>query len=167
MPEPGSIIVAPATSSEDLAAIKHLFSSYVASLPIDIAYQNFTHELATLPGKYSPPSRGALFIARSTTSGDALGCVALRSIDPPGCCEMKRLFVTSEGRGLGLGRILLKKAIEAAEDLGFEEIRLDTLPTMGPARALYKEFGFQEIAAYYPTPIQGTIFLGLTLRNAT
>lgn len=158
-----SITIDPVSSAKDIATIKTLFLAYVSGLPIDVSYQNFTHELSTLPGKYSPSSGGALLLARSSISGEALGCVALRSLKSSVSCEMKRLYVIAEGRGFGIGKMLLKRALECAREMGYREVCLDTLSSMNAARAVYKEFDFREIEAYYETPIEGTIFLGLTL----
>lgn len=145
----------------DLPAITSLFRAYAASLPIDLGYQGFDGELASLPGKYAPP-KGALLIARDA-NGDALGCVGMRPLDEPGICEMKRLYVASAGRGQGLGKHLALAIIEAARAAGHREMRLDTLATMHEAQKLYRALGFTEIAAYYDTPIESTVFMSLKL----
>jgi ribosomal protein S18 acetylase RimI-like enzyme len=130
-------------------------------VPIDLGYQGFGGELASLPGKYAPPA-GALLIARDA-SGAALGCVAMRPPDDEGVCEMKRLYVAPEGRGLGLGNALARAIIEAARAAGYREMRLDALASMHAAQALYRALGFSEIAPYYDTPIAGTVFMALKL----
>ena len=145
----------------DLSDAAGLFRAYADSLPIDLGYQGFESELAALPGKYAPPA-GALLIAR-TPIGEAVGCVALRPIDGDGICEMKRLYVRPEARGLGLGGALIAAILHAAREAGYKEMRLDTLPTMRAALAMYRQAGFREISAYYPTPVDGTIFLSLKL----
>ncbi len=145
----------------DLSVIVQLFRSYAAALPVDLGYQGFDEELASLPGKYAPPA-GALLIARDA-DGEALGCVAMRPLDEPGVCEMKRLYVAPAGRGQGLGRQLALAIIEAARVAGYREMRLDTLATMQEARALYRSLGFVEIGAYYETPIENTVFMRLAL----
>ena len=134
--------------------------AYAASLGIDLGFQGFEDELASLPGKYAPPT-GALLLARS--AGKALGCVALRQLDADGRCEMKRLYVTPGGRGLGLGRRLAEAVIAEAQHLGYREMCLDTLRSMQRAIALYRSLGFVETGAYYATPIAGTAFLRLDL----
>ena len=156
-------IIATARSADDLAAIAALFRAYAASLPVDLGYQDFTGELAALPGKYAPPD-GALLLAR-TADGTPLGCVALRPIGAAGECEMKRLFVASAGRGLGLGRRLMDALIAAARRIGYDEMLLDTLPGMTAAQGLYRAAGFIEVAPYYATPVAGTVFLRLVLRG--
>ena len=145
----------------DLPALTQLFRAYASALPIDLGYQGFDDELASLPGKYAPPDR-ALLIARDA-SGAPLGCVAMRPLEP-GVCEMKRLYVAPEGRGQGLGKQLALAIIEAARARGYAEMRLDTLASMGEAQALYRTLGFTKIRAYYKTPIAGTVFMRLKLR---
>ncbi len=156
-----AIRIIPAQTAADLAAAASLFRAYAASLPISLDYQDFEAELAELPGKYAPP-RGALFLARNS-AGAALGCVALRPFDGSEVCEMKRLYVAPGGRGLGLGRALAEVIIAEAARLGYREMRLDTLPSMTAAVSLYGSVGFQPIAAYYDTPIAGTLFFSKKL----
>lgn len=153
--------IAPARSAADVGVAATLFEAYAASIGIDLSYQDFAGELAGLPGKYAPPV-GELLLARGP-GGAALGCVALRPLGADGCCEMKRLYVVPAGRGLGLGRALAQAIVGEARRIGYGQMRLDTLPTMGPAIALYRELGFVPVPAYYETPVAGTLFLGLTL----
>jgi len=153
--------ILPARGGADLKDIAGLFRAYAAALPVDLGYQGFEAELAGLPGKYASPA-GALLIARAP-SGDAIGCVAMRPIEGNRICEMKRLYVTPAARGLGLGAELIGAIVAQSRAAGYKEMRLDTLPTMRTAIAMYARTGFTKIAAYYPTPVEGTIFLGLPL----
>lgn len=153
--------IQPVTSKADLDATAALFSAYAFSLGIDLAFQGFEAEVADLPGGYAPPW-GCLFLARDSF-GRAVGCVGVRPIMPDGCCEMKRLYVAPEGRGFGLGRRLVEAVIAEAVRIGYREMRLDTLPTMSGAIALYERTGSRPIAPYYETPLAGTIFLGRSL----
>ena len=158
---PMNFTIRPARSVEDMRAAAELMAAYAASLPVDLAYQDFNSELESLPGKYAPP-KGELFMAWDKT-GVPLACVALRPLSSRCCCEMKRLFILPNARGLGLGEALTERVIEAARAMGYQELRLDTLPTMEAAIHLYKAAGFRRIEAYYePTP-PGTIFMGLAL----
>jgi len=157
----GEFTIVPARTGEDLRAVAALFADYAAALPVDLAYQDFAAELAGLPGKYAAP-RGALLLARGR-DGAVLGCVGLRPIDLPECCEMKRLYLLPAARGMGLGRVLTEAVITEAKRLGYRELRLDTLASMRAAQALYARLGFVRIEPYYqPTP-PGTVFMALAL----
>lgn len=143
-------------TEEDLAHVRRLFRAYVDWLGIDLSYQGFEEELAGLPGKYAPP-RGALFLAKDG-EGIVLGCVGLRAFGEDGACEMKRLYVLPEGRGQGVGGALVEAIVKAAEAAGYREMLLDTLPSMTGAIKLYKAAGFEDVDAYYDTPITETVF---------
>jgi len=161
--------------------VASLFRTYADGLGIDLSFQSFTEELDGLPGQYTPPT-GEILVAYSTNGGFALGCVALRPFRGSGAgpraadatdegrpiprlsrCEMKRLYVSTEARGLGLGESLAKDILGKAAELGYSEVLLDTLPTMTSAIRLYEKLGFVEIPAYYTSPIEGTKFYCLSL----
>ncbi|MFO1068184.1 MAG: GNAT family N-acetyltransferase [Geminicoccaceae bacterium] len=134
--------------------------AYAAALSVDLAYQDFAAELDALPGRYVPPA-GALLLARGS-DGQPAGCVALRPLGR-GIAEMKRLYVVPAARGSGLGRALALAVLERARAAGHREVRLDTLPEMAGAQALYASLGFVAIPAYYATPVAGTRFMALRL----
>jgi ribosomal protein S18 acetylase RimI-like enzyme len=147
--------IAAAGSDEDVIAVAALFRAYAASLGVDLSYQGFDEELATLPGHYAAPD-GVLLLARGANR-EPLGCVGLRRLQDD-VAEMKRLYVSPAARGLGLGRTLLDAVLAAAADLRYTEVRLDTLPTMHAAIAMYRSAGFRSIAPYYATAPAGTLF---------
>jgi ribosomal protein S18 acetylase RimI-like enzyme len=139
----------------DLPVVRELFEEYGRSLGIDLSFQGFDEELATLPGKYEPP-QGTMIVARS--EGVPCGCVALRRIDER-TCEMKRLYVRPGCRGSRIGAELVTRIIEAAQAKGYRAMRLDTLPSMKSAVSLYRSFGFQEIEPYIYNPLPGALFM--------
>lgn len=153
--------IVPVRSEEDIEATKALFYEYTAWLNIDLNYQSFGAEMATFPGKYAPPT-GELFLAR-TGQGDPIGCAALRPLDKS-VCEMKRLFVKDSAKGLGVGKALVLALIDAAKKLGYDYMRLDSLPKMTAALGMYRSLGFANIQPYYETPMPETIFLELDMR---
>ena len=158
-----SFSISKVTSPEDLADCIKLFEAYTKSLGIDLTFQDFATELASMPGDYAPPT-GSLLLARGW-DGIAIGCVGLRPLGSDGICEMKRLYVEPTARGLGVGKVMAEAVIDAATRLGYKHVRLDTLPNMTSAVALYKALGFEKITPYYNTPIEGTIFLELNLQK--
>jgi GNAT superfamily N-acetyltransferase len=153
--------LAPARSSADLDAIRALFRAYAASLPVDLGYQGFEDELAGLPGVYTPPG-GLLLLARGP-DGTPLGCGAFRAMKAGKGCEMKRVYIATSARGLGLGIAMVEALMAQARRAGYRTIALDTLPSMIEAHRLYAKLGFAPIAPYYNTPVDGTVFLGRAL----
>jgi ribosomal protein S18 acetylase RimI-like enzyme len=148
------------TGQDMIEEVKQLFLEYAKSLKIDLAFQGFETEFKTLPGKYGPPD-GVLILA--LIDDKAAGCIALRKISED-ICEMKRLYVRDDYRGLGIGRKLITMIIEEASTLNYHYIRLDTLPTMKRAQDLYISLGFYDIEPYVYNPIKGTRFMELKLK---
>jgi ribosomal protein S18 acetylase RimI-like enzyme len=154
-----SIDVVEATSPALVDEARRLFERYAESLGFDLAFQNFAAELDGLPGAYAPPA-GCVLLA--TVDGPPGGCVALRDLGG-GICEMKRLYVLPEFRGFGLGRLLATRVGDDARRMGYERMRLDSVPAMREAQALYERLGFRDIAPYRENPIPGTRFMELAL----
>jgi putative acetyltransferase len=148
-----------AETATDIAQARELFLEYQSSLGVDLCFQGFAEELASLPGNYAPPA-GRLLLA--SNGGSVLGVVALRPILSTDC-EMKRLYVRSAGRGAGLGRLLTQALIKEARLAGYSRVLLDTLPSMADAQTLYRSMGFVEIAAYCHNPVAGTRYMALNL----
>lgn len=152
--------ITPVSTPEDLALTRELFLEYAKSLDMHLCFQGFDMELAGLPGSYAPPS-GRLLICR--LDEEVAGCVALRGLAPE-VCEMKRLYVRPGFQGHGLGRSLAQAVIGEARAIGYQTMRLDTLPSMKAAIALYQLLGFRPIVPYTANPVQGALFLELDLQ---
>ena len=165
MVEQESVKVVPARSAQDLECTAQLFAAYAESLGLDLSFQDFDAELKSLPGKYAPPT-GEVLLARDST-GTAVGCVAVRPLSPPDCCEMKRLYILPTRRGLGVGKKLLHEILDIAASLEYSEIKLDTLPSMSQAISLYESVGFAPTTPYYKTPLTGTVFLARRLERSS
>jgi len=157
--KPPPITLFTPASAAELEATRAIFQEYADSLNVDLAFQDFSRELAHLPGDYAPPW-GKIVLARVESS--IAGCCALRpldNVDYPNACEMKRLFVRRAFRGFGLGRQLAEAIMDAARQAGYSCILLDTLDSMEAARAMYAELGFVEIEPYYYNPNAGAHYL--------
>lgn len=165
----GTLPIGTATTPADVAQVRRLFEAYQRELDVDLCFQGFDRELASLPGEYSPP-RGRLLLAGPLDA--PVGCAALRPLSvsdrPDGSVgEVKRLYLAPEARGSGLGRALVERTITEACAIGYRELRLDTLAQMEVARALYQSLGFREIAPYYWNPLPGVCYMALPLRPAS
>ena len=151
--------IVEAKSDGELDTVKKLFAEYARSLEFDLCFQDFEHELDSLPGEYSPPS-GTLLLA--VGRGGAYGCVALRRIDES-TCEMKRLYVRPDFRHRGIGRSLAERVISIAREMGYRSMKLDTVSAMVEANKLYRELGFVATKPYRFNPLDSCLFLELRL----
>jgi ribosomal protein S18 acetylase RimI-like enzyme len=148
-----------AESDENLEQIRTLFGEYAGTLDFGLDFQNFDKELANLPDDYTRPA-GCLLLAFH--KGQLAGCVGLRKLSD-GICEMKRLYVKEQFRGLGIGRALTEAVVKEAQKIGYNYMRLDTVPSMEVARALYSSLGFKQTTPYRYNPIEGAVFMELRL----
>lgn len=148
-----------AHTAQWLPEVSRIFVEYADWLGFDLCFQNFDEELAGLPGDYAPPA-GRLLLA--VEAGKTAGCVALRALEP-GVCEMKRLYLRPAFRGRGVGRSLAERVIEEARAIGYERMRLDTVPAMTTAIRMYESLGFRNTEAYRHNPLEGARFMELVL----
>lgn len=155
-----ALTIRPARTEADLNAARRLFTAYAESLDFDLCFQDFEAELDGLPGDYAPPD-GALLLAEA--DGEPVGCVALRPMNAPSVCEMKRLYVQPAFRHEGLGRALARAIVEKAQALGYDCMRLDTVRSMIAARHLYASLGFEETEPYYHNPLPDVVYMERSL----
>lgn len=144
----------------DLELVRTLFREYAGTLGFALDFQGFEEELAALPGDYAEPA-GTIVLAR--VGAAVAGCVALRPLDEPGACEMKRMYVRPAFQGRGLGRRLGERILADARSRGYRVMRLDTIDTMRPAIALYRDLGFRTIPPYRYNPIPGALYFEAAL----
>jgi putative acetyltransferase len=159
------IRIADAEGDDGLAHARRLLRSYAeeyaGSIAETLCFQGFEAEVAGLLGRYAPPS-GCLLLAMR--GDDAAGCVAMRDLGG-GTCEMKRLYVTPESRGRGVGRLLVAEVLRRAERAGYRKMVLDTVPEMVEAIGLYRSFGFVDTAPYWQCPVEKTVYLEKALSS--
>ncbi len=162
--------IVSADSRETVQKAAVLFREYASNLTVDLSFQEFEAELAELPGDYAPP-QGCLLLAFIESSAEGqlgsevpglAGCVALRQFEST-TCEMKRLYIRPQFRGRGVGRGLARAVMDAARRIGYRSVRLDTLPEMAKAQALYRSLGFREILPYRFNPVPGARFFEMGL----
>ena len=149
-----------ARTPEQIEQVRCLFREYAETTGACECFDGLAREIAGLPGQYAPPT-GRLLMAEA--EGRPAGCVALRRLED-GLCEMKRLYARPEFRGRKLGRQLAEAILAEARGIGYRAMRLDTLPSMVAARALYQSLGFRPIPRYNDTPGEGVIHLEIGLR---
>ncbi len=150
----------PAETEADLDAARRLFRAYAESLDFELDFQDFEREMQALPGPYAPPE-GTILLAE--VDDEPVGVVALQPLDEDKACEMKRLHVIPGYRREGIGRALTVAIIEAAQERGYEVMRLDTVASMTSARRLYRSFGFEERSAYYHNPLDDAVYMERSL----
>ncbi len=160
---PPEIALLRVDADQGIASAREILGEYARSLSVDLCFQNFDTELATLPGDYAAPS-GQLLLAY--VDGALAGCGGLRPLanaDYANACEMKRLYVRPAFRRFGLGRVLAEALLDEARRAGYSVMLLDTLDEMGSARALYASLGFEEVGPYCFNPIPGAHYLRAAL----
>ena len=174
-PSPYAPAIRHAFTQNDIELARTLFLEYAHWLKVDLCFQGFDEELATLPGAYAHP-RGRLLLAGNPN--EAFACIALRPLDSDATGshveafaepadalvgEVKRLYVQPTHRGEGWGKRLAHQLLEEARTIGYRELKLDTLSWMTAARALYAELGFRECAPYYRNPLRDVVYMALSL----
>lgn len=155
------IKIVEANTKEYIENAKELIWEYAQSLEFDLGFQDFDKEMENFPGQYAFPL-GCLYVALD--ENQPIGCVALRDLGQ-GNCEMKRLYVKPNFRGLKAGKLLAEVVIKAARDMGYDFMRLDTIPSMKQANMLYNALGFKQIAPYRFNPIEGATFFEMNLKG--
>jgi len=144
---------------QDIEQTKSIIEAYVKCIGIDLYFQNIDDELERFPEKYKEPD-GAFFVAKDKDK--VVGCIGMKSLGD-GVCEMKRLYVSDEYKGFGIGKHLIEIILREANEKGYERMRLDTLRRLGKALGMYRAFGFKEIEQYVENPFEDAVFMEKTL----
>jgi putative acetyltransferase len=93
------------------------------------------------------PARHAFFVVER--EGRVLGGAGIAPLEggDPETCELRKMYVLPEGRGLGVGQMLLDRCLDAAREAGFRRCYLETLQRMEQARRLYERNGFRPLCS--------------------
>jgi putative acetyltransferase len=154
-----NISIEIAASPAQFEAGREIFTQYAGFLNLDLSFQGFTEEMASLSAVYGPPA-GCLLLAQ-TVGGKCVGAVGLRKLET-GVAEIKRMFVLPEYQGIGVGNALMEAFIPKAKELGYNSIKLDSIRSLDKALTLYRKFGFVEIESYRYNPFPDAVFMEWT-----
>ena len=157
--------ITEALTDPTISLVRTLFREYSLLPEVGICLQDFEAEVTSLPGLYGRPSGRLLLALHGGASGDnaPIGCVGLRKLEED-ICEMKRLYVRPGFRNEGAGRALIENLIAEARAMSYKKMRLDTLPIMLEAQALYRNLGFVEIPPYSKNGPANALYFELRLR---
>lgn len=154
-----TFVIREAEGAADIAEVRRLVTAHGAARATTPGVEYVYADAARMPGPYVRPG-GGIWLAVANDVG--IGCVALRPVDDVSA-EVKRMFVSSEWRGVGVGRALMKALIAGAGARRYETLRLGTLDDMLAARALYESLGFRPIERYRADELVDTRFYELPL----
>lgn len=156
-----AFIIRPPQNASEWQTVRRLLIDYHNEFDDKTCFTSFEEELNSIEQLYAAPDRVKL-IAQDESTGEIVGCVALRAI-APGVAEMKRLYVMPSYRGHQLGKLLAERIISKAKQMGFHDMVLDTMLEMKAARKLYEKLGFSEIPPYSDQEARNVICYGLKL----
>jgi len=161
--------------SKDIRTVRRLFQDYrqwladhrdtaaSADSRAKIGLGQIDKQIAELPGGYGPP-RGEIILAFA--QGEVVACGALRGLEPK-VGEIKRIYVRADHRGPGFGPRLTRALLSRGRELGYDRVRVDTLPTMSAAIQFYQTMGFAPIPSYWSHPVPGALFFEYTFGEPT
>lgn len=160
----------PIELKQGVADLFKLYFDELYELGCDLGFQGFQSEWTDLPGKYDFKKRGGLFVAiekSGSSQSDStikkeniIGCIAIRPLDEK-CGEVKRMFIRKTHRRNGVGKLLAETIINHAWEMGYNEIKLDSLERLSAAVALYENLGFQRIDPYCECPEEDHVCMAL------
>lgn len=156
------ITLVEAASPLDYQVAIVLLKEYAEYIGVDLSFQNFGQEIANLQYQYGRPKGTLYLVVDDEKSVEAVGCFGIRTFKGS-ICELKRMYLKKAYHGKGIGALMLNEAIQIGKKLGYQKMRLDTLPTMQSAIKLYQKVGFYEIEPYRFNPIEGTKYFEIVL----
>lgn len=138
--------VAPSIRSAtaaDSAAIRALVGAALQEFGMQLESDGLDADLDDVHASYI--ENGGAFDVIVDATGALMGCVGIMpydDVDGRRACELRKMYLRPGARGHGLGRLLLGRAIDHAQRLGFETVVLETASILEDAIALYERNGF-------------------------
>jgi len=132
------------TDNPQLAVIvRDTLTEFGANVPGTVYFDPTTDALFEL---FQTP-KSAYFIAE--VDGKMVGGGGIYPTEdlPLGTCELVKMYLLPQARGLGLGRMLMERCLETAKSNGFQQVYLETLPELKQALKVYGKFGFEYLSA--------------------
>jgi putative acetyltransferase len=140
--EPAIRPITPADDPAVAAIIRAVMTEHGASGP---GFAIHDAEVEAMHAAYQGP--GAIYFVIDD-GGEVIGGGGIAPLagGPPDTCELKKMYFLPRARGRGVGRRLLERCLAEARTRGYRRCYLETLESMGAARALYEKLGFRPLA---------------------
>jgi len=135
--------IQPADNPDLALIVRNTLAEFGAANPGTVYFDSTTDALFEL---FQVP-KAAYFVAEA--NGKILGGGGIYPTEglPDGTCELVKMYLLPEGRGIGLGRTLIEKCLETAKGNGFQQVYLETLNELHLALKIYAKFGFEYLCA--------------------
>jgi putative acetyltransferase len=142
-----SVIIRPVKKEDNLALaiiIRSSLEEFNAAKPGTVYFDKTTDHLFEL---FQSTPASIYFVAE--LNGEVLGGAGIFPTHnlPEGVCELVKMYLSKNARGLGLGRLMISKCLEAAKETGFTKVYLETMPELSKAVKVYEKFGFEYLTA--------------------
>lgn len=144
--------IEPADNAPLAVIIRQTLTEFGANHPGTVYYDSTTDALFEL---FQTPG-STYFVAMQ--DDQLLGGAGIFPSDglPAGTCELVKMYLLPQARGLGLGKLLIDKALDWARQTGYQQVYLETMPELRKAVSVYEKFGFQ----YLDGPLGNTGHFG-------
>lgn len=123
--------------------VRNTLTEFGANVPGTVFFDPTTDALFEL---FQTP-RSAYFVAEADVKLLGGGGIYPTEGLPDDTCELVKMYLLPEARGIGLGRMLMERCLETARNNGFQQIYLETLPELNLAVKVYEKFGFEYLSA--------------------
>ncbi len=129
-----------ASDNQTLAkVIRDTLSEFGANHPGTVYYDTATDSLYEL---FRKPS--SMYFVAENENGKVVGGGGIYPTEglPEGTCELVKMYLLPEARGIGLGRAIIEKCLQTAREFGFKQVYIESMPELKQALNVYEKFGF-------------------------